>query len=130
MPSTLAKRMGASQDDVDIRGRWKGDSGGRTSTRYINPHQPYVDANTAALLCVDGPIKYKFKEGAHVGPAFFAEHVCPNINQYFPATSKMAETLGPALLWACFEPSVATLRVPAWLCKKVKDAYEDCRPEA
>ena len=114
---------------MDVRGRWKGDSGGRTSTRYINPEQPYVDAMTCGLLCVDGAIKYKFKEGAHVGPAFFAEHVCPNINNFFPASSKMAETLGPALLWGCFEPSVATHRIPEWLVKKVTEAYEDCRPE-
>jgi len=127
--STFAKRMGSTQDDVDVHGRWKGDSGGRTSTRYINPEQPHVDAITASHLCVDGAIKYKFKEGAHVGPAFFAEHVCPNINNYFPSSSKMPQTLGPALLWACFEPPVATQRIPAWLVKKVKDAYEDCRPE-
>jgi len=127
--STFAKRMGSTQDDVDVRGRWKGDSGGRMSTRYINPEQPYVDAITASHLCVDGAIKYKFKEDAHVGPAFFAEHVCANINHYFPSSSKMAETLGPALLWACFEPPVATQRIPAWLVKKVKDAHEDCRPE-
>ena len=84
---------------------------------------------TCGLLCVDGAIKYKFKEGAHVGPAFFVEHVCPNINKFFPASSKMAETLGPALLWGCFEPTIASQRIPDWLVKKVKDAFEDCRPE-
>jgi len=128
--STFAKRKGSSQDAVDIRGRWKGDSGGRTSTRYINPEQPIIDAQVCGNLCVDGPIKYKFKEGAQVGPAFFAEHVCPHINNYFPASSKMPETVGPALLWGCFDPVVSTGRIPAWLVKKVKDAYEDCRPEA
>jgi len=127
--STFAKRKGAQQDDVDVRGRWKGDKGGRTSTRYINPEQPYVDAMTCGHLCVDGPIKYKFEEGAQVGPAFFAEHVCPHVNAYFPASSKMAETLGPALLWGCYEPTVAAQRIPDWLVKKIKEAYEDCRPE-
>jgi len=127
--SAFAKRMGSTQDDVDIRGRWKGDSGGRTSTRHINLEQPHVDANTAGHLCVDGAIKCEFKDGAHLGPAFFAEHVCPNINNYFPASSKMAETLGPALLCACFEPPVATQQIPAWLVKKVKGACEDYRPE-
>ena len=42
----------------------------------------------------------------------------------------MAETLGPALLWGCFEPTIVTQRIPDWLVKKVKDAHEDCRPEA
>ena len=127
--SAFAKRKGAQQDDVDVRGRWKGDKGGRTSTRCINPEQPHVDAMTCGHLCVDGPIKYKFKEGAQVGPAFFAEHVCPHVNACFPASSKMAETLGPALLWGCYEPTVAAQRIPDWLVKKIKEACEDCRPE-
>jgi len=124
--STFAKRKGSSQDDVDIRGHWKGDSGGRTSTWYIDPEQPIVDAQVCGNFCVDGPVKYKFKEGAQVGPAFLAQHVCPHINAYFPAASKMAEMLGPALLWGCFDPVVSMGRVPARLVKKVKDAYEDC----
>jgi len=127
--ASFAKRMGCSQDDIDIRGRWKGNSGGRTSTRCINPEQPHIDAKVCGHLCMEGPIKHCFKPGAEAGPAFFAEHVCPNINKFFPASSKMAETLGPALLWACFEPSVARTRIPDWLVKKVKEAYEDCRPE-
>jgi len=56
--STFAKRKGSSQDAVDIRGRWKGDSGGRTSTRYINPEQLIIDAQVCGNLCVNGPIKY------------------------------------------------------------------------
>jgi len=127
--STFAKRKGAQQDDVDVRGRWKGDKGGRTSTRCINLEQPHVDTMTCGHLCVDGPIKYKFKEGAQVRPAFFAEHVCPHVNACFPASSKMAETLGPALLWGCCEPTVAAQRIPDWLVKKIKEAHEDCRPE-
>ena len=50
--ASFAKRMGSTQDDVDIRGRWKGDKGGRTSTRCINPEQPHVDAEVCGEICL------------------------------------------------------------------------------
>jgi len=42
-----------------------------------------------------------------------AEHVCPAINNGFPASSKVAETPGLAMSWGCFEPAVATHQIPA-----------------
>ena len=128
-PSSWAKLMGCTQDERDIRGRWKRDQGSRISSRYINPKQPFIDAKVAGHLCIDGPIKYCWKEGAEVGPAFFHEHACPLISQYFDDTSKMPETLGPPLLWASFEANMEH-RVLEWLRNRIKTAYESCRPPA
>jgi len=107
--ASFSKTMGSTHDCVDIRGRWKGGKGGCTSTCYVNLEQPCVDDKACGNLCVDGAIKHKFKDGAHVGPAFFAEHhACPNTNKFYPASSKMSETLGLLLLWACFKPTIAS----------------------
>ena len=51
------------------------------------------------------------------------------ISHFFDDSAKMPETLGPPLLWACFEPSMEH-RVPEWLRMRVKDKCEACRPPA
>jgi len=127
-PASWIKMIGGTQDEIDVRGRWKGKSGNRVSTRYINPEQQYTDAKMAGLLCMDGPVKYEFKPGAGVGRAFFIEFVCPAINRYFPDTSLMADVLGPPLLWACFEPTLE-YRIPEWIRTRVRDGYASCRPQ-
>ena len=127
-PATWIKMVGGLQDEIDVRGRWKRATGGRVSTRYINPEQQYIDAKVAAMLCMDGPVKYEFQTpGAAVGRAFFLEYVCPAINKYFPETSMMADVLGPPLLWACYEPAMQ-YRIPEWLRTRVRDGYSSCRP--
>ena len=126
-PASWIKTVGGTQDEIDVRGRWKGVSGNRVSTRYINPEQQYTDAKMAGLLCMDGPVKYEFETGAAVGRAFFLQYVCPAISRYFPDTSMMADVLGPPLLWACFDPSMQH-RMPDWLRTRVRDGYASCRP--
>jgi len=96
------------------------------STWCINPEQPHADAMACEPFV---SMQRDFKEGAHVGPSVFAEHFC-YINKWFPTQFKMRETLGPALLRGCFEPTIATQMLPDWIVKKVKDACEGCRPEA
>jgi len=130
LPATWAAMLGATQDEVDVRGRWK-KGGGRVSSRYINPHQPYADARVCALLCVDGPIKYAVKNGCGVSALFIHEHVCPKMSEFFGdgEGSWVAEILGTALLWACFDPQMQA-RVPSFIVDRVKAEYGVIRPEA
>jgi len=132
LPATWAILLGATQDEVDIRGRWKRGRAGRVSSRYINPCQPYSDAKVCGLLCVDGPIKYALKNGCGVSTLFLHEHVCPKISEYFgdeEEGSAVVAVLGTALLWACFDPQVQD-RVPQYIQDRVKTEYDAIRPEA
>ena len=97
--STYARRNGCSRDDVDLRGRWKGDK--RTVDLYIDDILPYPDAKVAGALCVGGPIKYELKRGSNVSDAFILQYVCPHIASFFP--SQMALVFGKALLWGIFD---------------------------
>jgi len=127
--ATWAAMLGATQDEVDIRGRWKKGQG-RVSSRYINPHQPYSDARVCGLLCVDGPIKYSLKTGCGVSAQFLHEHVCPKMSQFFgDEGSSVIEVLGTALLWACFDPQMQA-KVPPFILDRVKTEYGVVRPEA
>jgi len=127
-PATWATLMGALQHEIEVRGRWKAARGSRVSSRYINPEQPFIDARVAALLCVDGPVKYEGKSEAAVSTIFLLEHVVPSINLFFPGVSGMAEVLGPVLLWGCHEQSMAD-RIPVWLRTRILQEYAAVRPE-
>ncbi|KAL7557240.1 hypothetical protein ACA910_001905 [Epithemia clementina (nom. ined.)] len=84
-PSTWAAEHGISQDDIEIRGRWKGGRNGRTVNRYINVEQLPTDGKVATVLCVGGPIKYKLKPNSHVTDQFLMQHVVPGLcSQYYP----------------------------------------------
>ena len=129
-PATWAAMLGATQDEVDTRGRWKKGRGGRVSSRYINPHQPYSDGKVCGLLCVDGPVKYALKTGCGVSVQFLHEHVCPKISEFFgDEGSRVVEVLGTVLMWACFDPQVR-VRVPEYMLDRVKTEYGVIRPEA
>ena len=127
-PATWATLMGALQHEIEVRGRWKAARGSRVSSRYINPGQPFIDARVAALLCVDGPVKYECKSEAEVSTTFLLEHVVPSISFFFPDVSDMAEVLGPVLLWGCHEQALAE-RIPGWLRTRILEAYAAVRPE-
>jgi len=133
LPATWASMLGAPQNEIDIRGRWKKGQG-RVSSRYINPHQPYQDAKVCGLLCVDGPIKYQLRNGCGVSSMFLREHVCPQVTAFFEQQAEeggtgIVDVLGTALLWACFDPQVQT-RVPQFIRDRVKAEYGAIRPEA
>jgi len=127
-PATWATLMGALQHEIDVRGRWKGAKGSRVSTRYINPEQPFVDAKVAAMLCVDGAVKYECKSEAEVSMIFLLEHVVPAISSHFAELSGIANVLGPVLLWGCHEASLKEY-IPGWLRDRVLQAYAMVRPE-
>jgi len=133
LPATWASMLGAPQNEIDIRGRWKKGQG-RVSSRYSNPHQPYQDAKVCGLLCVDGPIKYQLRNGCGVSSMFLREHVCPQVTAFFEQQAEeggtgIVDVLGTALLWACFDPQVQT-RVPQFIRDRVKAEYGAIRPEA
>jgi hypothetical protein len=106
-PSTYCSEQGASQREVEIRGRWKGQGGGRVVNRYISVEQLPTDAKLAGMLCVGGPVKYKIKEDAgNVNEEFLTTAVVPAIHSFFSQEdgNNIAAVLGPALLYACHKP--------------------------
>jgi hypothetical protein len=103
-PSTWAKRNGCRDDDIEIRGRWKGKRRGRIVNRYISLEQLPIDAKVAGILCVGGPIRYRIKDDAHISDHFMKTHVVPNTFDHYQEdrSNHIAVVLGPALLYACF----------------------------
>lgn len=94
--ATLARRNGCSKDDVNMRGRWKGQK--RIVDTYIDMSLPYPDAKVAASLCIGGAIKYELRSNSRISNDWLVEHVSKNIASLFPR--QMAIVLGKALLWA------------------------------
>lgn len=93
--ATFARRNGCSRDDVDARGRWKGQR--RVVDMYIDSSLPFPDAKVAGSLCIGGPIKYVLRQDSRVSDDWIVENVTPGIAGVFPRS--MAVTLGKALLW-------------------------------
>jgi len=56
-PATWCSEHGASQNDIEIRGRWKGSGANRVVTRYINVEQLPTNARLAGMLAVGGPVR-------------------------------------------------------------------------
>jgi hypothetical protein len=125
-PSTYCSEQGASQREVEIRGRWKGQGGGRVVNRYISVEQLPTDAKLAGMLCVGGPVKYKIKEDAgNVNEEFLTTAVVPAIHSFFSQEdgNNIAAVLGPALLYACHKPELSHLLLPA-VRQRVLSAYK------
>ena len=97
--STHARRNGCSRDDVDLRGRWKGNK--KIVDLYIDNVLPYPDGKVAGSLCVGGPIKYELKQGSRITENFLLTHVAPHIASFFPKA--MVITFAKALLWGIFD---------------------------
>ena len=81
--TTYCCQRGCSQQEVEIRGRWKGRRNGSVVNRYINPDQLPTDAKVAGVLCMGGPVFYRLKEDSHVTPEFMRTHVVPGISNFF-----------------------------------------------
>ena len=108
--------------EVEIRGRWKGQRGGRVFYRYVNAQQAFEDANVAATLCRGGPIRYKVKDGVELTDAWLFEHVVPNLCRRYPSDGRLCRVLGEALLYICLSSNEEVL-IPAPLRDRVKAAY-------
>jgi hypothetical protein len=61
---TLTRLLCWSQDEVDVRGRWRNIR--CVSDRYTSNHLPIVDANVAAALAIGGAVKYKIIADSNV----------------------------------------------------------------
>ena len=119
LASTLARRQGCTQDDVDCRSHWWNTR--HISDRYTDLTLEVVDGKVAAALCMGGPTKYVYREGSGLTDAFLYDEVCPHIHAKFGG--RVAVVLGKSLLWACKEP-VMIPQVPACLRQQVMQAYE------
>jgi hypothetical protein len=123
---TSARRNGASQDDVDSRGRWKKRK--HQSDTYIDPCLPWPDAKVGSLLCKGGPCSYVVKEGSGVSDDWILQYVVPRITSCFPRA--VALVLGRVLLWLAFEDyNNSSARddkyLPQELFDRVWTAYRD-----
>jgi len=121
-PAEYATNSGASSNEVEIRGRWKGQKGGRVVFRYINVQQLYEDARVASLLCRGGPVRYTIKEGVQITDGWLFEHVVPNIRRRFPNDARLCRVMALSLLYICLQHN-EEICVPAPLRNRVKDAY-------
>ena len=106
--STWPAEHGISQDDIEIRGRWKGGRNGRTVNRYINVEQLPTDGKVAGVLAVGGPVKYKAKTGSNVTFQFLRDVVAPGIYEHFSVdeTNRITSILALPLLWAAHQPGL------------------------
>jgi hypothetical protein len=94
--STFCRRNRCSEDEKDLRGRWKRRA--QTSDHvYDDVELNWPDAKVTSQLCVGGPCKYVVKEGAGVSNNFILQHVVPSICTRF--SDEVALVLGKALLW-------------------------------
>ena len=114
-PATYARRKGCSRDDVDLRGRWKGNK--RIVDTYIDVSLPVPDARVAAVLCVGGAIKYGISPKSSVTDEWIVQNVSPNIARLCPR--QVAVVLGRALLWAIYDEEMSNV-VPASMVARVK----------
>ena len=81
LPSTYAVNCGATWEEVEIRGRWKGSRGGKFVNRYIDVKQLFHDAKVAGILCVGGPCKDDLKGGIDIPNEWLFEHVVPTMRR-------------------------------------------------
>ena len=79
LEATHIRRSGATKDERDICGRWKGKA--RVGDVYDDVELPFPDLKVASLLCNGGPCRYELE--AHVDEAFIFSNVVPNICKRF-----------------------------------------------
>ena len=68
LAATHTRRSGASKDERDIRGRWKGKA--RVGDRYDDVELPWPDIKVAQMLCVGGACKYVITRESGVSNEF------------------------------------------------------------
>ena len=102
--STKGSRRGASDQQLEYRGRWVGDKGGKVIRRhYITKDDPFTDAYVGSLLCDGGPIRYDTKPGVVVTDNWLFIECVPHVRARFPDDDRMCRVLGLAILWAVFD---------------------------
>ena len=126
--STWPAEHGIRQDDIEIRGRWKGGKNGRTVNKYINVEQLPTDGKVAACLCIGGPVKYKPKSGSGLTYEFLKTKACPGIFQHFAGdeNNKIGCVLAMPLIWAAHTPGLEHLMSDE-VRLRIKNAYDQIR---
>jgi hypothetical protein len=99
--TTLARSKDGLAPETNFWARWKSEEKKGAQGKYWSVDLPWPDAKTAGLLCVGGPIKYKFKSGTGITTDWILENVVPNIAKYY--SCQLAEVLGTAMLWAMWD---------------------------
>ena len=115
--ATHIRRSGATKDERDIRGRWKGKA--RVGDVYDDVELPFPDLKVASLLCLGGPCRYVLED--HVDEEFVLNYVVPNIRKRF--NDETALIFGTALLYSIFCVDDATNNVPSSIALCVCAAY-------
>ena len=116
LAATHARRCGASKDERDTRGRWKGKA--RVGDRYDDVELPWPDVKVAQMLCIGGPCKYTIARDSGVSDSFVLEYVVPNLRKRF--SDEVALIFGTALLYYIYADTES--QVPDELKKRVFDA--------
>jgi hypothetical protein len=121
--ATRARRMGASKDDTNKRGRWKGRRCGE-GDNYIDPVLPFQDGFVAGLLCFGGPVRYALQYP--INADWLLTNVCPNINSLMGRD--IALILALPLLHATFEQSnnstaLRSTYMPVTIVERIISAY-------
>jgi len=108
-----AQKLGATDTQVEYRGRWVGEKGRKVVNRhYIRMADPYTDAYVAALLCDGGAIKYVAREGLVITDEWLFANVVPNVRTRHQQDNRCCRILGLARLWGVYNEDVAALLSP------------------
>ncbi|CAB9505505.1 unknown protein [Seminavis robusta] len=107
--ATLARGMGATADEVDIRGRWKA----RLSGRVVDP---WIDARVAEKLCMGLLLPT-------MTPDWLIEHVVPRTHAFYDGVNDISLHLALPLLWAALDESWEERMEPP-VRVRIQDAYE------
>ena len=121
--SMHARRSGCSRGNLNVRGRWKRFK--QMVDTYMDPGIPFLDAKTAAALCIGAPVKYKLRNRCGLDYCWLLKNVLPEVYKKHN-NRKDVVTLSKALLWDCFD-SEAQVLVPLEILKRVHSAYEGVR---
>ena len=116
LASTHTRRSGATKDERDIRGRWKGKA--RVADVYDDVELPWSDVNIVLMLAIGGPCRYMLQN--KVTDQFVLTHVVPNIRKKYDDAT--AVIFGTALLYSIFCVD-NDFNTPASICSRVRNAY-------
>lgn len=95
--SSYATLAGITKDNVQRRGRWRGNRD--VVDRYIMIDLPYPDALAATVLAgPKGACKYKTKKGVKLDDNFLLNEIVPNCSKHL--NPSIAKTLALPLIWA------------------------------
>ena len=119
LASTHSRRSGATKDEKDVRGRWKGK--GRVSDVYDDVELPWPDLKVAQMLCLGGACRYELQNG--VTDQFVLTHVVPSIRANLD--DDISVIFGTALMYSIFCISDDTNNVPPSLRNRVRNAYKN-----